>query len=410
MRTTTIALKTEQSNKNQAASLDLSTNRTFGEKVHHAIFDVGINFILNLTLSAAFTHWVSHSQKSFTLFSKEFEAPSKIQRKVAKAIHDIPGLLRPFGKREAYEIDKIPLNNTRVSVATTMSQILTLTAIGHPIMIPSVWLGAKVKAPMVAWLNRRHYGDEAMQSDDMQKRQAMIDAAERPTLLGATVGRLGTILATQTVGYTIGNASNIIGFTGRKLGIPVIKEFKGLDAVTEWMGEKGGGIVRNMLPKKAEALDIALRDKHEFSFSTNQKQMMPALANKPYGTLLTNENGKTIGGGGGFEHFGRYLISDILYTLVTASTIMPVINFMKHHARGLTYHPTVSADTQAVLDKHQLNARSYQFSERIPEQALANPADDSRPKANENTIPNTRINRIETQQRIAHAQEPQVTT
>lgn len=313
----------------------LANDLTYGEKKHRQIFGVAINFATNLLASAGFTYWVNHSEKPVNLFGHQFNRPAEVQRSIAKWIEAKP-FMSVFRESAA-----------RFEAAKVMAGVLTLTAAGHIIMIPSVWLGAKIKAPMVEWFNRRHYGDEAMEDPSLKARHLAIRMEDRPTLFGAVTGRFGTILATQLTGYTVGSHRNLVRWAGSKLGVEAMEGFKGIDYMTEFAGDKFGGILSEALPKQTARLNESIA-KHRYGWSMNQIEKAQKegidLTDAAYGTLPNNA------GTSGFnEHYGKYVVSDIMYTLVTALSINPAINFFKKYIPGMTYKPAVKQEVPDYL-------------------------------------------------------------
>lgn len=320
----------EQQDKKEEQKLSpLTQNPTYGERVHDFVFNKFINFWVNLTVSAAFTYWVTHSQKPFklpwfdrknvTFLMKEMPPPSELQRRIAASIYNFSPM-NVFGKNEGFDTSNPP-DTRRGKAATNAANTFTLVTAGHPIMIGSVWLGAKIKAPFVQWLNRRHYGDEAMDDPLMKARQAAIEIEERPTLIGAIIGRLGTIVATQVTTYTVGNPTNILSWLGAKVGI----KFPGMDKIAGVFGDNLGRTFEELAPDRAEKIDAYLAKNNKYNWSTQQIQADASLKGTPYKNSA--------------QHFGKYLAQDVLYTMVTATTINPAINFLKKFIPGLTYTP-----------------------------------------------------------------------
>lgn len=378
----------------------LAKDLTFGEKKYDRIFNFDINFMVNLLSSAAFTTWMSHARTPIKLpFAKEKIAPYMIQKKWAEGISKLP-IMQLFGDKTSA---------ARISVSKTMAGILSLTFAGHFVMIPSVWLGSKFKSQLVNKWDREHYGEDAQEDPSLKLRHAMVAAEERPTLLGAVLGRLGTIFATQFTGYTVGNGNNIPSLIGRKCNIGFLKNFKGLDYFTELMGSKVGSVVTEVMPKSTEKVNTVFRNK-QYGWSNIQLDTHPELNGLPYGT--TTEKGY---GGGIPEHFGRNLVADILYTIVTASTISPAINFLKKYIPGITYKPEVSEENQRILaDAARFRprpVRPFTIRDEVPD-LQGQAANENRESANENShTPQFKVSAVQHQaplaahpeQHIAHA-------
>lgn len=419
--------ETKQLEKYQKVSA-LSQDPTYGERLYETVFHHGINFWFNLVTSAAFTYWVSHSKNPIKLpfvehipqmpvieripvvrniasfLTREHRAPSVIQKSLAENIEKFAPL-RAFGTYGS---------EMRNGVAKTMAGVFTLTTAGHFVMIPSVWLGAKIKASFVKNADRKHYGAEAMEDPALKLRHAMIEAEERPTLFGTVLGRAGTILATQTTAYTVGNATqNIPRIIGTKFNIPFLKKFTGIDHFTEMAGDKIGGAVGEMIPG-TEKLNERIRTlgPKGYDFSNAQHDHFAELGVGPlkYGQKVPHPTDpKSMVGGGFAEHFGKYLVSDVMYTAVTSVTIMPAINFMKKFIPFMTYKPTLNAETQAILDTAQKlpklpRHRPSPLAETAPQTANENihTANDDLPET-----PASKISHAHHQSHV-HARELQV--
>lgn len=331
-------LKQEQDNKKQDVISPLAKDMTYGERVYDTVFNKIINFWLNLVVSAGFTYWVNHTRSTFNLPWVGHNRPAAFQDELSRRISKTP-IMNVFKDIKVRE-----------NVADSMAGVATLTAAGHVIMIPSVWLGAKIKAPLVQWLNKRHYGEAAMEDPSLKTRHALIEAEERPTLFGAILGRAGTILATQTTAYTLGGTINLMQWFGKKLKLPALASFKGIDHFTSLAGDKLGGAVTEMMPTTMSKINHALGKR--FTWSLRQVQDHPELLteNVPYGGRSSTGTG-----GGVAEHYGKFKVSDILYTEVTAMTIKPAINFLNRFVPGITYKPKISAETQALVDRTDRN-------------------------------------------------------
>jgi hypothetical protein len=262
--------KQSRTEEKQALS-PLSQEMTYGERAHNFIFNNLINFWMNLAVSGLFTYWVMHYQKPVNLGMIKLPSPSMMQNHVAAFIYKLSPMSW-FGAKETFDVTNPP-TAPRGKAASNAATTFTLVGAGHPIMIGSVWLGAKFKAPIVKWFNRRHYGDEAMQNDDLRARHAAIEMEERPTFLGAVVGRLGTILATQLATYTVGNPTNVISSLGKIIGI----NFPGVDKIAGVVGNNVGEAVQELLPNTMARVDNYLAADDKYNWSSKQIQENPAL-------------------------------------------------------------------------------------------------------------------------------------
>lgn len=390
----------------------LANDTTYGEQRFHRIFNVGINFWVNLIASAAFTYWASHSKTPFKIpfIGKESLSPLQRQEHLAEGLHKLP-FMKAFGEK---------LSEKRLSAARTMANVLTLLTAGHFIMIPGVYIGAKLKPKLVEKWDRAHYGDEAMEDPSIKLRHAAVAAEERPTFFGSVMGRVGTVFATQATAYTIGNRNNIPSKLGEKFAaLRWFKGLRGIDYFTEMLGSKLGSAFTEIFPNAVAKLNRTLAKKG-YGWSSSQLELHPELKNQVYGTV---DKIKDIGGGAP-EHFGRFLIADITYTVVTACTIKPAINFFKRFIPGMTYKPKITAGQKRTLDsanginievssRHPLldmpaqAANDEQFSEK--ERTLGKAGTESDLAANdaayENATPHTKINHIHAHSKVTSHQQ-----
>jgi len=368
----------ENDNKNNVVS-PLANDPTYGEKVYNLFFNVGINFLVNLVASAGFSYWVNHSTKGVKVpWKSEPARPGQIQadleQGIAKHVLRVAdGVDAPFRRK----------------AAQSMAGVATLTAAGHFIMIPSVWLGAKIKAPMVKWLNARHYGRDAMDDPSLKARHDALEIEERPTLFGAIVGRLGTIVATQTTAWAVGHDLNLVKKAGQIGKFQWSEKFNGLDAVTESIGDGIGGGIAQKFEEHNAALNGRMI-KREYGWSLTQEKKYPELKTLAYGKRIKAKDGTPMGGGF-YEHFGRNVAADILYTAVTSVTIGPAIRFLKQYIPGMTYTP------KAAL-KLPEEARRTADALRVKPHPIRDAQEVSKPYANVSDI--THLDRVtETPQR-----------
>jgi hypothetical protein len=302
--------KTVQKKENEKPTLSpLAKDKTYGERMYHRIFDVGINFWLNLILSGVFTFWVRHYEKPIwgegTMLGK-----LGIGKKLsAKGISNLRELHHAkveqiaegaFMKSSLLNLDSHELRAKR---AESVVNVFTLQIPGHFIVIPSVTIGAKYKASIVRYFNRKHYGDEAMQSPELIARHHAIEAEERPTFLGAVMGRLGGMFVNMGLSSLIGSPNNLLNKMGAK-------NFKGIDPVAGRIGEHMGNVARDISPQAIEKTDRwFMRNGFDKGTSIND--------------------------------LGRFISQDVMYTISTSSTIYPVVNFLRKHIPGMTYKPKV---------------------------------------------------------------------
>lgn len=307
---------------NQQETQDVTPERlpkTYGEKKYDFIFGTVINFWVNLLSSAAFTYWVSHSTSKIKLpFSPEAKAPSEYQKEMADWLSETAALKGINNQQERHER------------AYSMVNLFTLLMPGNVIMIPSVWLGAKFKKPIVEYFDRQHYDDATLHSDEIQARHDVVETEERPTLFGAIVGRLGTIGATQTVARFIGSEGNFISKFGKKQGIGMLEKFPGVDPLADKIGITIGDGIHSLAPETVENINENFA-KRGYHWSPQQQK-----AATETGAPLTGRYDKTV------QNFLRYMTADTVYTFVTSNTIHPFLNLVKKFIPGMTYKPTLA--------------------------------------------------------------------
>ena len=367
----------------------LAMDKTYGEKRYDFIVGNLINFWLNLSASGLFSYWVSHSQNPMHLpFSKkELAPPSKVLAKITEWFEKTP-VLKLFSDVSKIEGKASP----RHKMANILSGVLTLTAVGHIILIPTTWLGAKIRPAYIRKEDRKHYGDEAMQSIDLQARHAAIDAEERPTLLGAVVGRIGSVFATQFTGLTIGSDSNLLQWVGEKTPLKFLKKFPGIDHISGVAGEKLGSVTEELAPGITGPLDRAVANfgkkdgKGGYGYSSLQIAKDKSLEGQPYRNFS--------------QHVSKYVAQDVLYTIVTSTTISPIINTLKHYIPGLTYKPKVSPETAALA----LATPTHLTTK------LATISDDAASKKKTKTeAPTHRVSNVRTEETVAPRMDQQLT-
>ncbi len=281
----------------------LAKDKTYGEKVYDRIFNTGLNFWLNLIASGAFTFWVTHSTKPLwkpkTFMGGEFRNLGELHKVAVEKIAE-SGLLKSLKTPEL-----------RKARASAIVNVFTLQIPGHAIVIPSVTLGARFKGAIVRHFNKKHYGDEAMESPDLIARHHAIDVEERPTVLGAVVGRLGGMIINMGLGGLIGSEKNLVNKIGDKTNLGGLKRFSGIDPVAGKIGEHIGEVAAEMAPKSINKAN---------SWFAN--------------------NGYTAG----VNELGRFMAQDVMYTISTSSTIYPVVKFMRKILPGMTYKPKTVTD------------------------------------------------------------------
>lgn len=320
--------------------------KTYGEKKYDFIFGNLINFWVNLLASAGFAYWVRHAGPTKLPFSNKTFEPSKVQDGFAKWMEN------KFSFTE--------------SKASSVANILTLLTPGHIVMIPSVYFGEKYKASIVKHFNRRHYGDEAMQSPELMRRHAEIAAADKPTVLGTVVARAGTAVINSSITYTLGTQDNWLRKKGEQFNIPGLNKFRGLDHYFDRMGVAIGEGTKAGAPQIYESLTE--------SFSKNKKYSSEQIANaKKYAdadpSLAKINDGQPYKSG--FNNFIRYVTQDIIYTLIAAGVVHPIIRNVKKILPGMTYKPKVSAETAALAAGATPPKSSYSFDVPVEQTTAA---------------------------------------
>jgi len=366
----------EQTEKLLPSTSPLAKEQTYGERMYDAVFNQGINFWINLTASAAFSFWVAHSQNKIKLpFTKgEGIVPRDIQVKLGNWIE----------KQFFMQTMKNP--TTRMERSQSMSGTLTLLTPGHFILLPSVWLGPKIKAPFVKFFNRMHYGDEAMEDPTLQQRHQLIAEEARPTFAGAVVGRAGSVLATQIFARTIGTPDNWLNIVGRKLNIGWMQKFGGMDPMAETIGETVGNDIQRLAPKFTENVNEQFADKN---YNWSYKQM---------GDPNLNTSGRY---NQSLQNFGRYVGQDVLYSVITSVTVHPIINTLKNFIPGLTYKPKVARPAEMAAPPPMKKIRSNPIADAVPEAPH---------EAQGSDRPSTHVSGITTADRLVHASGMQVTS
>lgn len=354
--------RNEQTEKAREIALSpLAQDKTYGEKMYHRIFDVGINFWVNLLASAAFTFWAKHYDKPIW---GEGTALGKLGIGNNAAKEGITNLGDLHGKWVEKMSNGKFLNSPslgldtkdlRTKRADSIANVFTLNMMGHLIVIPSVWLGAKVKPAIVKYFNRKHYGDEAMHSPDLVARHHAIEAEERPTFAGAVVGRIGSMAINMGASSLIGSENNLISQIGEKIGFTPAKKFKGVDPTAIRIGGHIGNVAEDIAPTGIKKADKWFS---EHGYSPKDSKL---LTNKEGGFAYTNQ-------------LSRFVAQDVMYTLFTSSTVHPVVNFARKWLPGMTYKPVVAHDPEFEnLAKVRVPRNPLAVTANVAEPAVAGP-------------------------------------
>jgi hypothetical protein len=324
------------------------TPKTYGEKMHSRIFDVGINFGANLLVSAAFTYWVRHSTKTIGSLAPLKNIRPKEGTFWHKALNKSPSA---FYEQVVNTFHKSPLltivenEKSRRGVAEAMANIFTLNFGGHGVIIPSVWLGEKYKNRIIEHFDRKHYGDKAEQPEWVKARHEAIQNTPKPSFLGSIAGRTGTMFATVGVAYTLGARDNVIKEIGKAVNSKTLQKFNGLDPTSEKWGTIVGHKIKDALPKHSnEKINRYMREKG-FGHSIDQAAQITGMdAAENFAKLEAARIAKTgpagthaYGGKSGsvIPDFTRFTFLDTMTTVVTAGLIGPI-------TRGLQKLPGMS--------------------------------------------------------------------
>ena len=297
--------KSRTDNEESKKPSRLEAEPTYGEKVYSFIFDNLINFWVNLIASGAFNYWAHNYTKPLKWLGNK--TPFEYYEKLRGSIEGIlPKNLRGADGKPG-------------TIASAMANAFTLTTAGHFIVIPSVWLGAKIKAPFVRMMDRMHYGKDAEDDYRIAERHQKIDEAPRPTFFGSVLGRIGSMLATQFYAFTLGGSVNVFRWFGEKQKIEPLKKFTGLDKLSEDAGIWVGKTTVENLPGLSKASN-AWAAQNGFGWSADQLQ---AGNQPPYTHFI--------------QDMSRYIFLDVIYTAITSSVIHPTLQFLRQNVPGTTY-------------------------------------------------------------------------
>lgn len=321
----------QQDSKTQIDDVSpLVRDKTYGERMYDTVFNKGINFWVNLLTSAAFSLWAASSRTKIKLPGMhEAATPSVVQTKLIDRVEN-SFIIKSM---------KNAMPETKRQRAVAVSEVFTLLLPGHLIMIPSVWLGAKIKPAFVRWFDKRHYGDNAEADPSIKYRHELVDAEARPTLLGATVGRLGTMATTMTVSRLIGSENSAIN------KVKGMEKFPGLNQVAY----RTGSIVGEGLEQEVQSIN-RLNTRLSKRFDWSEKQIERGLNQGTYNRALPDYIGFTA--------------MDTLYTLVTASVIHPIM-------WGLRKIPGMTYTTRPPVEKKFTNETGDVTKVQVPRNRMA---------------------------------------
>ncbi len=308
----------------------LVRDKTYGERLYNTVFNQGINFWVNLLVSAGFSLWAASSRTKIKLPGmKEAATPSAVQTTLIDKVE------KSFIIKSM--TNATPENKRKRAVA--VSEVFTLLMPGHIIMIPSVWLGAKIKPAFVRYFDKKHYGENAENDPSIAYRHDVVDAEARPTLLGATVARIGTMATTMTVSRLIGSEQNALN------KVKGFKEFPGLNQVASRVGT----VVGEGLTQEVKFMG-KLNTRASTSLDWSEKQIERKLNIGTYNRAVPDYIG--------------FIAMDTLYTLVTASVIHPIMALLRH-VPGMTY------TTRSPVDKTITTETGDATKLRVPRNRMA---------------------------------------
>lgn len=330
----------------------LAKDKTYGERWYHSVFDWGLNYWTNLLASAGFSQYAEHATRPVKVLGmKEAASPRDLQQKLAGWLRDHDPLMKSLQKK--VEASEGLAKATEVIAERSMARARSITLLlpGFLVVIPTVWLGAKIKPWFVETLDKRHYGDDAMTDPTLVARHQAIRAEARPTFLGAFIGRLGTMFAVQFTAQAVGSRNNFVNKIGEKYGNESLKKF-GIDPLTESAGKILGG-----------TMPLGLRERYNAfarrrGFDWSEEQRLSLGKTGPYSTAT--------------EDLGRFIAADTVYTLVTALTIHPVLKLLQY-VPLMSYKPKVPANSATFDSNYNIKVPSNRYADKAPE-LISDPA------------------------------------
>lgn len=286
-------------------------------------------------------------------------------------------------------------------------------------MIPAVWLGAKIKPWFVEKLNKKHYGDEAMEDPSLKARHQAVRAEECPTFLGTFMARLGTVAAVQATAQGVGSRNNFLNKAGEKYNIKFAKTF-GINSFTDHVGEVAGGAMPEGLKKAYNTVT----QKHGLDWSEDQikkfakgekvfAHLKPFVHNHPTlvdakDNLLPHVRDGALKQMGVYtnatQDLGRFLVTDTIYTLVSALTVRPFLKLLSH-VPGMTYKPKV-AENSASFDGEKIKIPSSPFTDTAADILARDAASPTAATANEQ--PTRTVSDVRDHATLAPRSQPQI--
>ncbi|MBN8542960.1 MAG: hypothetical protein J0M34_01700 [Alphaproteobacteria bacterium] len=395
----------QKTNKNGLAPADFKTH---GEKTHHAIFNSALNFWLNLTASAAFSYWAAHSHNKIKLNIGPIKpinfkglnvnhSPSEIQTNLGNWLLTKTPLFKGLSNKNYEEARKR---------SHAVAEVVTLLMPGFAIMVPSVWLGEKYKSSIVRYFDKQKYGEHPEDNPVIAERYAILDAQKRPTLLGAVTARFGTMALTMGTSRLIGSEGNFIHGFGKAIKAGDIKplagskaanyvgnaleQFPGVNPIAGNIGTEIGTVINRMLPQSWSKGIVKFFSKHDYSWSNDQMKraahdladtnlVAKAQAGSESAKATLVEAEKTLIGKPFLEaakhgkpskdvinnydqplqNFSKYISMDVLYTLITATAVHPVLNLLGF-IPGMKYTPK-NAEPHPEIEKKRIPRVNYGY-------------------------------------------------
>ncbi len=380
----------------------LVNDKTYGERVYHSIFDIGLNYWANLLSSAGFSQWAEHGNGKVPFSSK---TPRELQKSLAEGIATKDPLMTgripftnakiPFFKGyvekaevgageklakfeeavknvpqlELFENAKLDVHNIKQLLIEDRSMArarsLTLLVPGFLIVVPTVWLGAKIKPWFVSKLDQHKYGAAAMDDPTLKARHDAIAAESRPTIFGAIAARFMTMAAVQVTAQAVGSEGNFVNKIGKNN--EYLSTF-GLNSATD----KAGKVLGGAFPEKMKAGFNRFARSKKLDWS--EEQVRTHLVEKGYlskdsiGQLSTEMHAVAKKGMGDYktatEDLGRFIATDTFYTIITACTIQPAIKLLRM-IPGMSYKPKTAKDGNdgKVLQPTRVKVPANEFGE-----------------------------------------------
>lgn len=318
----------------------LAKDKTYGERVYHGVFDWGLNYWANLLASAGFSQYAEHATRPIKLPGmKEADTPRGLQQKLANWFKESDPWMKSLHKKLEQTEGAAKAAEVVAERSMARARSLTLLMPGFLIVIPTVWIGAKIKPWLVEKLDARHYGAEAMDDPTLKARHQAIAAEARPTFLGTCIARLGTMFMVQFTAQAVGSKNNFVNKFGEKVENESLKKF-GIDPFTQSVGESLGG-----------ALPEGIRERYNnFTRSKgldwSQEQVAKFGRSGPYNTAT--------------QDLGRFIAADTVYTMVTALTIHPLLKLLRY-VPFMSYKPKVPANSATFDENYNIKVPANHY-------------------------------------------------